>query len=72
MHILWESLWLKASCGWGLNFLSVLPRIALKCRDYGMVDPYVCTAVLLISMRGDEHSSEDKSCVERALFHSVC
>lgn len=32
MHILWESLWLKASCGWGLNFLSELPRIALKWR----------------------------------------
>lgn len=30
MHILWESLWLKTSCGWGLNFLSDLPRIALK------------------------------------------
>lgn len=30
LHILWESLWLKASCGWGLNFLSDLPRIALK------------------------------------------
>lgn len=30
MHILWESLWLKASCGWGLNFLSDLPRMALK------------------------------------------
>jgi len=51
MHILWESLWLKASCGWGLNFLSDLPRIALKWRDYELVDSCVCTAVLSICVR---------------------
>lgn len=45
MHILWESLWLKASCGWGLNFLSDLPRIALKCG--GIMDLLILVFALL-------------------------